>query len=154
MSPSEQKVWFFASITTMLWKEGIFLNNDDTACTERSLSPGSALSTSQGLTPCPIFLPRLLVSPACNLNHELNILIWFVCLSWHSENSPHFLVGIFSKANIHLHGVSVLRLSQIEVDHICFVFLSPHQQAPVPCSKYHSSQESQAFRISLLLNSG
>lgn len=34
---------------------------------ECSLLPGLTLSTLQGLTPCPVFLPRLLVVSACNL---------------------------------------------------------------------------------------
>ena len=86
----------FSSITTMLREEGTFLNNDNTACIEYSLLPGSVLSILQGLSPCPILLPRLLVVPACNWHHELNILIWFVYWSWCSGNSPHFLAGIMN----------------------------------------------------------
>lgn len=96
MSPSEQKVWFFSSITTMLREEGTFLNNDNTARIEHSLLPGSVLSILQGLSPRPILLPRLSVVPACNWHHELNILIWFVYGSWYSGNSPHFLASIMN----------------------------------------------------------
>lgn len=98
------------------------------------------------IIPLPHTSAQSFIVPACNLHHWLNILMLFVCWYWYSENLPHFLAGIVSKVNIHVHGVIILVLSRLEVDQVCLWSFQPsYQQAPVPCPKNHSSQKSQAL---------
>lgn len=140
MFPSEQEVWL-SQASLLCWKKRAHsLIMTTPVCIECSLLPGSALSTVQGLSPCPILLPRLLVEPACNLHYEFNILIWFLCWNWYSENSPPFLARVTSKVNIHVHDVIALGLPQLEVGQVFLGSCQPYQQVSIPYSKYHSSQ--------------
>lgn len=117
MSPSEQEVWLpLASLPC--WKKAYSLILTMLICIKCSLLSGSVLSTLQGLSPCTIILPKLLVVPVCNLYHELSILIGFVYWYWYSGNSPQFIAGIVSKVGLHIQDVIVLGLPQLEVGQV------------------------------------
>lgn len=116
MAPSEPEVWI--SLASLLCQEK--RAHSLIMMTEYSLWPGSALGTLQELSPCPIHLPRLLITPAYNWYNEINTLSWSVYWHWYSGNSHIFLLAFPAKwTSQAVLSEYVLGLPQLEVGQVC-----------------------------------